>query len=180
MMLSVHHFMHIDKLNTMWTICAFSSTLHWIAYIPCNKHFLYGCTNLYKVLLITESEQRSMCAVCSECSLNLVAGQVFVGACSVGFFSDLYYQGTNVAGYIVFALIFQVELKECATLRVSTLCSIETTLCQLSCFESGHMHRWNRPYLVQLICTPSVVGRMTLRTYVTIVSITIMHNMQED
>ena len=46
-----------------------------------------------------------MCAVCSECSLNLVAGQVFVGACSVGFFSDLYYQGTNVAGYIVFALV---------------------------------------------------------------------------
>ena len=42
--------------------------------------------------------------VCSECSLNLVAGQVFVGACSVGFFSDHYYQGTNVAGYIVFAL----------------------------------------------------------------------------
>jgi len=46
-----------------------------------------------------------MCAVCSECSLNLVAGQVFVGTCSVGFFSDLYYQGTNVAGYIVFALV---------------------------------------------------------------------------
>jgi len=46
-----------------------------------------------------------MCAVCSECSLNLVAGQVFVGACSVGFFSNLYYQGTNVAGYIVFALV---------------------------------------------------------------------------
>ena len=46
-----------------------------------------------------------MCAVCSECSLNLVAGQVFVGACSVGFFSDLYYQGANVAGYIVFALV---------------------------------------------------------------------------
>ena len=48
-----------------------------------------------------------MCAVSSECSLNLVAGQVFVGACSVyvGFFSDLYYQGTNVAGYIVFALV---------------------------------------------------------------------------
>jgi len=49
--------------------------------------------------------------VCSECSLNLVADQVFVGACSVGFFSDLYYQvtnvaGTNVAGYIVFALVF--------------------------------------------------------------------------
>ena len=47
--------------------------------------------------------------VCSECSLNLVVGQVFVGACSVyiyvGFFSDLYYQGTNVAGYIVFALV---------------------------------------------------------------------------
>jgi len=47
-----------------------------------------------------------MCAVCSECSLNLVAGQVFVGACSIGFFSDLYYQGTNVAGYIVFALVY--------------------------------------------------------------------------
>ena len=46
-----------------------------------------------------------MCAVCSECSLNLVAGEVFVGACSVDFFSDLYYQGTNVAGYIVFALV---------------------------------------------------------------------------
>ena len=46
-----------------------------------------------------------MCAVCSECSLNLVAGQVFVDACSVGFFSDLYYQGTDVAGYIVFALV---------------------------------------------------------------------------
>jgi len=42
---------------------------------------------------------------CSECSLNLVAGQVFVGACSVGFFSDLYYQGTNVTGYIAFALV---------------------------------------------------------------------------
>ena len=27
-----------------------------------------------------------MCAVCSECSLNLVAGQVYLGACSVGFF----------------------------------------------------------------------------------------------
>ena len=49
-----------------------------------------------------------MCAVCSECSLNLLAGQVFVGACSVGFFSDLYYQGTNVAGYIVFALVNMV------------------------------------------------------------------------
>ena len=47
-----------------------------------------------------------MCAVCSEGSLNLVAGPVFVGACSVGFFSDLYYQGTNVAGYNVFALVF--------------------------------------------------------------------------
>ena len=42
-----------------------------------------------------------MCAACSECSLNVV-GQVFVGTCSVGLFSDLYdYQGTNVAGYIV-------------------------------------------------------------------------------
>jgi len=40
-----------------------------------------------------------------ECSLNRVAGQVFVGACSIVFFSDLYYQGTNVAGYIVFVLI---------------------------------------------------------------------------
>ena len=40
-----------------------------------------------------------MCAVCSECSLNFFAGQVFVGAFSVGFFSDLYYQGTNVAGF---------------------------------------------------------------------------------
>jgi len=38
-----------------------------------------------------------MCAVCSECSLDLVAGQVFVGACYVGFFRDLYYQGINVA-----------------------------------------------------------------------------------
>jgi len=46
-----------------------------------------------------------MCAVCSECSLNLVAGQVFVGTCSVGFFSNLYYQGTNVAGYIVLTLV---------------------------------------------------------------------------
>ena len=46
-----------------------------------------------------------MCAVCSECNLNLVAGQVFVGACSVGFFSDLYYQCANVVGYIVFALV---------------------------------------------------------------------------
>ena len=41
-----------------------------------------------------------MCVVCSECSLNLVVGQVFVGACSVGFFSILYYKGTNVAGYV--------------------------------------------------------------------------------
>ena len=47
-----------------------------------------------------------MCVVCSECSLKLVAGQVFVGACSVGFFSGLYYQGTNIAGYIVFALVY--------------------------------------------------------------------------
>jgi len=49
-----------------------------------------------------------MCAVCSECSLNLVAGQVFVCVCCIGFFSDLYYQGTNVtvAGYIVFALVY--------------------------------------------------------------------------
>ena len=46
-----------------------------------------------------------MCAICSECSLNLVASQVFVGACSVGFFSDLYYQGTIVAGYIALALV---------------------------------------------------------------------------
>ena len=52
-----------------------------------------------------------MCAVCSECSLNLVVGQVFVGACSVGFFSDLYYQGTNVAGYIVFALVVSIQIK---------------------------------------------------------------------
>ena len=45
---------------------------------------------------------------CIECSLNLAVGQVFVGTCtcSVGFFSDLYYQGTNVAGYIVFALVY--------------------------------------------------------------------------
>ena len=55
--------------------------------------------------------------VCSECSLNLVVVQVFVGACSVGSFSNLYYQGiyTNVAGYIVFALVymsFQVESKK--------------------------------------------------------------------
>ena len=50
-----------------------------------------------------------MCAVCTECSLNLVPGQVFVGACSVGFFSDLYYQGTNVAGYIVFALVTNTD-----------------------------------------------------------------------
>ena len=41
-----------------------------------------------------------MCAVCSECSLNLVGGQVFVGACSVGFFSNLYYQSTNVASLL--------------------------------------------------------------------------------
>ena len=27
---------------------------------------------------------------CSECSLNLVVGQVFVGTCSVDFFSDLF------------------------------------------------------------------------------------------
>ena len=46
-----------------------------------------------------------MSAVCSECSENPSGGQVIVGACSVGFFSDLYYQGTNVAGYIVFALL---------------------------------------------------------------------------
>ena len=56
-----------------------------------------------------------MCAVCSECSLNLVAGQVFVyvGACPVGFFSDLYNQGTNVAGYIVFALVVIVFMVFC-------------------------------------------------------------------
>jgi len=30
-----------------------------------------------------------MCAVCSERSLNHVAGQVFVGACSVGFQQSL-------------------------------------------------------------------------------------------
>ena len=35
--------------------------------------------------------------VVGQCSLNLIAGQVFVGACSVGFFSDLYYQGTEQA-----------------------------------------------------------------------------------
>jgi len=49
-----------------------------------------------------------MCAVCSERSLNLAVDQVFVGACSIGFFSDLYYQGTNVAGYIVFALVCMI------------------------------------------------------------------------
>jgi len=32
-----------------------------------------------------------MCAVCSDRSLNLVVGQIFVGDCSVGFFSDHYY-----------------------------------------------------------------------------------------
>ena len=62
-------------------------------------------------------------------------------------------------------------------IRVSTF---ETTLCQLSYFESGHMHRWNSTYLVQLICTPSVIGRMTTLAYVTIVSIIIMHDTQED
>ena len=64
--------------------------------------------------------------VCSECSLNLVAGQVFVGACSVGFFSDLYYQGTNVSGYIDFALVMFAsarfpEATYCGTLRVHRL-----------------------------------------------------------
>ena len=67
-----------------------------------------------------------MCVVCSECSLNLVAGQVFVGACSVGFFSDLYYQGTNVSGYIDFALVMFAsarfpEATYCGTLRVHRL-----------------------------------------------------------
>jgi len=41
-------FMHIDKLNTMWTVCAVSSTLCKTAYITCIKYFLCGCTNLYK------------------------------------------------------------------------------------------------------------------------------------
>ena len=65
-----------------------------------------------------------MCAVCSECSLNLVAGQVFVGACSVGYFSDLYYQGTNVAGYIVFALVIHACALYCRSFIV-TLFNIE-------------------------------------------------------
>ena len=51
-----------------------------------------------------------MCAVWSECSLNLVAGQVFVGARSVGFFSDLYYQGTNVAE-VVCKIIFSIAIQ---------------------------------------------------------------------
>ena len=53
-----------------------------------------------------ECPHRDPCVwlVVSECSLNLVVGQVFVGTCSVDFFSDLYYQGTNTAGYIVFVL----------------------------------------------------------------------------
>ena len=60
-----------------------------------------------------------MCAVCSECSLNLVAGQVFVGACSIGFFSDFYYQGTNVAGYIVFALVIIILIHNISSLAYS-------------------------------------------------------------
>ena len=59
--------------------------------------------------------------VCSECSLNFVAGQVFLGACSVGFFSDLYYQGTNVAGYIVFALVYLSLYFYCGILIINTL-----------------------------------------------------------
>jgi len=43
---------------------------------------------------------------------------IFVGACSVGFYSDLYYQDANVAGYIVFALSC-VELKKWATFEFS-------------------------------------------------------------
>ena len=45
----------------------------------------------------------------SKVDLSLVVGQVLVGACSVGFFSNLYYQGTNVAGYIVFALVKDIN-----------------------------------------------------------------------
>ena len=66
-----------------------------------------------------------MCAVCSECSLNLVAGQVFVGACSVGFFSNLYYQGTNVVGYIVFALVYMYI----GTSFLHKLCNIIVHMC---------------------------------------------------
>ena len=65
-------------------------------------------------------------------------------------------------------------------IRVSALYSIETILCQLSYFDSDHMHGWNFKYLAQLICTPFVVGHMTPLVYVTIVSIIIMYNMQED
>ena len=51
-------------------------------------------------------------------SLNLVVGQVFVGVCSVGFFSNLYYQGTNVASYTVFALVI-IDLQK-ATSKMPT------------------------------------------------------------
>jgi len=50
------------------------------------------------------SKLRSMCAVCSECSLNL-------GFCRClfrRFFSDLCYQSTNVVDYIVFALVYLI------------------------------------------------------------------------
>ena len=40
----------------------------------------------------------------------LVVGQVFVGAC--GFISDVYLQGTNVAGYFVFALFYIHKLSK--------------------------------------------------------------------
>ena len=39
-----------------------------------------------------------------KCSWNPCVG-LFVGACFIGFFSNLYYQGTNVAAYIVFAIV---------------------------------------------------------------------------
>jgi len=46
-----------------------------------------------------------MCAICSECSLNLVVGQVFIGACSIGIFSNLYYQDIYQLNCFVLVII---------------------------------------------------------------------------
>ena len=97
----------------------------------------------------------------------LVKDFLYASTCFVGFFSDLYYQCCWLHCFCPSLYEFLGGIERVCNfwfiIRVSTLCSIETTQYQLSYFKSGHMHRWNCTYLVQLICTPSVVGCMTPR-----------------
>ena len=64
------------------------------AYIPCIKHFLYA---FVQSIAHNRVQNRDLCVWFVKSVVEIVMYRsVFVGACSVGFFSDLYYQGTRL------------------------------------------------------------------------------------